>query len=179
MIVELFGPPGVGKTTFARGLGARLGEDGIPVDFLLSYRPAEASGDRAGEAGRSSGSPSAVIRRLSRPTVEFLGTACRQLGGSPTGGPVADLLALFPPRNIMWTIRLRQYLVRLEQAWHRAARAQPVVLCDQGFLQAVASLIVLGTAGDAAGTLPRPGAPAGRGRRRSSRRANACAGRAP
>ena len=41
MIIELFGPPGSGKTTFARSLAARLRERGHTVDLILSHRPAE------------------------------------------------------------------------------------------------------------------------------------------
>ena len=41
MIVELFGPPGVGKTTFASALTAFLRQRGQAVDSLMSYRPAE------------------------------------------------------------------------------------------------------------------------------------------
>ena len=40
MIVELFGPPGAGKTTFARTLAAHLRERGHTVDLILSHRPA-------------------------------------------------------------------------------------------------------------------------------------------
>jgi hypothetical protein len=144
MIVELFGPPGVGKTTFAHALGAQLQAGGLPVDFLLSHRPAEASDDRPRDARHPAGATGDVLRRLSRPAIEFLGAACRQVGVSSAAAPAGRLLALLPPRDVMWAIRLRQYLVRLERAWQRAAAADRIVLCDQGFLQAIASLIVLG-----------------------------------
>ena len=41
MIVEIFGPQGVGKTTFARALAAELQNQHQNVDLVLSYRPAE------------------------------------------------------------------------------------------------------------------------------------------
>ena len=44
MIIELFGPPAAGKTTFARTLATRLRDLGHPVELMLSYRPSE-SGD--------------------------------------------------------------------------------------------------------------------------------------
>jgi adenylate kinase family enzyme len=44
MIIELFGPPAAGKTTFARTLAAQLGTCGRPAELILSYRPAETAG---------------------------------------------------------------------------------------------------------------------------------------
>jgi RecA/RadA recombinase len=57
MIVELFGPPGVGKTTVAHMLSARLRKRGNCIGLVLSYRPSEAP-----LAGRAEGL--AGMRRL-------------------------------------------------------------------------------------------------------------------
>lgn len=141
MIVEFFGPPGVGKTTLVRALGARLREAGTPFELLASERPAEQENARAIGARRRRAPPAAVLRRLGRPAVALLGA----VGRFPAGGGLAgDLLARFPPADLMWRIRLRQYLVRLEHAWREAAWLPGIVLCDQGFVQALASLLVLG-----------------------------------
>ena len=48
MIVELFGPPGMGKTTFAAALTQGMREHGCPIEPVVSYRPAE---QEAGQGG--------------------------------------------------------------------------------------------------------------------------------
>jgi thymidylate kinase len=128
MIVELFGPPGVGKTTFARALGARFEDAHIPARLLASERPAE----RDGGGG--------IVRRLARPVAGLIGAL-------PDDGLAAALLALLPPREVMWKLRLRRYLVHMQHAWRNAAGRAEVVVCDQGFVQAVCSLLVLGQGG--------------------------------
>ena len=74
MIVELFGPPGVGKTTFACAVADRLRERGRDVKLVLSYRPSEDPlASRAG-ASRAEGLARlripAALQRLVRPMVE-------------------------------------------------------------------------------------------------------------
>jgi adenylate kinase family enzyme len=64
MIIELFGPPGAGKTTFARALAARLRERGHTVDLILSQRPAERSPHEIRSASNLSAQRiSSMIRR--------------------------------------------------------------------------------------------------------------------
>ncbi len=142
MIVELFGPPAAGKTTFARTLASRLRETGAAVELVLSFRPAETA-DVPAEAVPASPALAAMWR-LTRPAIEFLGAANPLHGGPPASGIASDLLALLPPGNRVWSVRLRQYITRLEHSWNLAARSEAVVIIDQGFVQAVCSLVLLG-----------------------------------
>ena len=142
MIIELFGPPAAGKTTFARALAARLREGGHPVELMLSYRPSE-NGDPLA-TGPASPLPMAVMRRFTRPAIEFLWTAGHMPGETGRTDTAAALLGILTPRSLLWSGRLRQYITRLDVAWRRAAQSKRTVIVDQGFVQAVCSLILLG-----------------------------------
>ena len=145
MIVELFGPPGVGKTTFAAALTASLRERGCAVESVVSYRPAEqapASGTAAHGSGRrqAAAAPRRVIRSLAEASAALRRlSAARHEAGAP-----AVLISQLPPRSLVWSIRLHQYLLRLSRSWELAALAGHVVLFDQAFVQAICSLAVLG-----------------------------------
>lgn len=142
MIVEIFGPPAVGKTTLSRALADRLRDRGFAVDLALSYRPSET----AGLGGlRSSDRLAAVrvARRLSRPAIETLATARHLFGDSLEAAMAKALLALMPPVSPMWAIRLRQYIWRLTHSWTHARAAEQIVIFDQAFVQAVCSLGLL------------------------------------
>ena len=67
MIIELFGPPGTGKTTFVRALTASLLEHGHRAEFKLSLRPAERLREADSIEWRA-----IIARRLTRPVVEML-----------------------------------------------------------------------------------------------------------
>ncbi|MBV8428942.1 MAG: hypothetical protein JOZ88_17025 [Hyphomicrobiales bacterium] len=143
MIIELFGPPAVGKTTFADAMRNRLQKSGRDAELVLSFRPAEPA-SFASHAGKwAIGRRAAVLRRLLRPMVEF---------GAMAGNPVAffkdvrfawKLVGILPPRSPMYFLRYIQYLSRMSHYWRRAVSGRNIVLFDQAFVQAVCSLILL------------------------------------
>jgi thymidylate kinase len=141
MIVELFGPPGAGKTTFAHALAARLKERGAAAELILSYRPAErvASFDLLA-------TPSAqavVARRLVRPVVEMLALARHPFANVQDFISAVSLVRKLRPRTFVSAIREVQYIARLSNSWHRASHAPNIAVFDQGYVQAVYSLALL------------------------------------
>lgn len=151
MIIELFGPPGAGKTTFAQALTTRLRRNGHVVELALSHRPVEG---RARTQSGPSSAPEAWIapaaQRLSRPLLEVLALACHPLALSREISAVADLLRTLPPRNKIWGARFAQYVVRLQRAWARASAARHIVVFDQAFVQIIGTLVQFGRAADQA-----------------------------
>jgi thymidylate kinase len=149
MIIELFGPPGAGKTTFAHALAAYLREHGRVVELILSYRPAEpSSAVGAGIADPMQHQAAAVVRRVTRPAVEMLTMVRHPVANSRDVRTAADLIRLLSPKSLIWSMRMRQYIIRLSHAWQRASQASHIVLFDQGFVQAVCSLALLGRTPD-------------------------------
>jgi RecA/RadA recombinase len=151
MIIELFGPPGAGKTTFARALTARLRERGHLAELKLSSRPTERQPvlDLCGAAaGRYQ---NVVINRLSRPLGEMLMIARHPFANSRDVKTAVRLIRLLPPTSIFASIKNGQYISRLSHAWYEKSDAAHIVLFDQGFVQAVCSLALLtGAANDMA-----------------------------
>jgi thymidylate kinase len=146
MIIELFGPPGVGKTTLARTLAARLRERGHGVELVLSYRPSESPLASRAEGLARLRIP-AALQRLTRPIVESFAAAGHSANACDAR-PAAELMRLLPPRNVIWSLRLRQYMLRLFRTWRDAPQAGDILLFDQGFVQAVYTFASLARAAD-------------------------------
>ncbi|SRR5882724_2729416 len=143
MIIELFGPPGAGKTTFARALAARLREQGHTVDLILSHRPAECSPSEISSSDFQAQQLSWVIRRLARPFAEILTMARHPFALAHDVREARKLIKIMPPSHSLWSLRLAQYLSRLSRAWFQASNTDHIVLFDQAFVQAVCSLALL------------------------------------
>jgi RecA/RadA recombinase len=149
MIIELFGAPGAGKTTFAHALAAQLRKGGHTVDLFVSYRPTERLPcPDPGVAVPSRRPTAAAIRRVTRPVVEMLTLVRHPLVNSRDIGTAANLMKILPPKNLIWSIRMGQYISRLSHSWYRDSGADHIVLFDQAYVQAVCSLAILGDVAD-------------------------------
>jgi thymidylate kinase len=145
MIIELFGPPGVGKTTFAKCLAERLRERGHAVELTMSVRPAEKALPLASEASKEGGRRrTAVLERLRRPLVEMLKLLRRPAAVPGEVNPASDLVRMLPPVSRLWSFRLGQYLRRLSGSWQGASASERLMIFDQAFVQAISSLMLLG-----------------------------------
>jgi thymidylate kinase len=135
VIVEFFGPPGAGKTTFARALAARLREAGRTVDVHLSARPGEECGQT--RAGQNFIDP---LRRLAWPLAQLI--ALRIAGAQAKDSSADVLVANLPSNHRFAALRMRQYLVRLSAAWGGARHGERITIFDQGYVQAVSSVLL-------------------------------------
>ena len=146
MIIELFGPPAAGKTTFAHVLVAQLRLRGHDVEPVMSSRPSELRQGSGSMDKRLPGSMTAVMQRVHRPLREVCSTL-----NEPTSADrrlVGELMRILPPSNPMWRLRLHLYLLGLSRAWRRGASSEHIVLFDQGFVQAVCTFAQLTRASD-------------------------------
>ncbi len=89
------------------------------------------------------------MHRVIRAVYATIAIACHPLANAHDLKATANLVAILPPRNVAWFIRLAVYMLRLTQAW-RGSTSDHIIIFDQGFIQAVCSLALYNRAADEA-----------------------------
>lgn len=142
MIIELFGPAGSGKTTFANALAKHLRDHGYVAKVTLCYLPRDRGGgwDRFGIF--------AVISRIS--SAIFI-TVLALLSSFWRNSDIASankIVRTIPPKSLIRRILMWQYIVRLSRCWTQAQGSTNIIIFDQGFVQAIGSLAMFNGAAD-------------------------------
>ncbi|MER8486313.1 polysaccharide biosynthesis C-terminal domain-containing protein [Mesorhizobium sp. M1322] len=140
MIIELFGPPGSGKRTFAHALARRLREEGYHAKVALSHRP------RQRGSSVDLGIFLAIFRIISAifSTLKILLSPRGRIKDLSTS---LSMIRVMPPDKRIWRARLWQHILKLSRRWDEAKQSRDVVIFDQGYVQAIASLAMFsGTA---------------------------------
>jgi O-antigen/teichoic acid export membrane protein/thymidylate kinase len=133
MIVETFGPPGAGKTTFTDALVERLRERGYTVDHMLTLpRPKAEFLCRGGVIP--------AIVRLIHAIFVTMAILCRPISNAKGLRLAQVLLRMMPPDNPVWRIRLSQYILRFCCVWNGSHKPDHIAFYDQGFVQVVITL---------------------------------------
>jgi O-antigen/teichoic acid export membrane protein/thymidylate kinase len=132
MIIELFGPPGSGKTTFAHALARQLQTGGYRVEVALSYQPS----DRVGILDFG------IFLFISKITSAIFSTSKILLSSGGTTGLSLSLsmVKLIPPKSYLWRARIWQYIFQLSRYWGQVAESPDIVIFDQGYVQSIGSL---------------------------------------
>ncbi|RWM39496.1 MAG: hypothetical protein E5Y01_09325 [Mesorhizobium sp.] len=144
VIIELFGPPGSGKTTFAHALAKRLCENGYRAEVARSYQPAQRSGTL--DFGVF-----LFVRRIVSATFSTMKLICFPRNGIEDLSKSLLMVRAIPPKKAIWRARIWQHLLKMSCVWDQAKLAEGIVIFDEGYVQAIGSLASLnGAAGKAA-----------------------------
>lgn len=146
MIIELFGPPAVGKTTLACVLATELEKNGFDIQLVVSSRPAERGSIQDESTRALSWLRTALVAPLSRAAKLIAGPV--MLAGARSDDITAGLMELLPPRTPLWSIRYRRFLCLLSRTWKMASTSDRIVIFDQGFLTALCSIALLARSAD-------------------------------
>ena len=139
MIIELFGPPAAGKTTFAHALAKALEKNGFDAQLIESSRPAEGGSIQVERMQGLSWCETALANPLSR-AAKAVSAAPILLTGLRTDELTASLMNLLPPRTLLRSIRCHRFLSLLSRSWKMASASDRIVVFDQGFLTALCSM---------------------------------------
>jgi AAA domain len=142
VIIELFGPPGAGKTTFALALGQRLRSDGYDVRVRSSARPGEETTPGRYCITGPTGRWFDPARRLARPVREMIAALSGPADDVRFWERIDALVSMVPRIGPIRSLRERQYLIRLSAAWRGAQSVGSVTIFDQGFVQWIALILL-------------------------------------
>ncbi|WP_217578652.1 AAA family ATPase [Mesorhizobium sp. GbtcB19] len=142
MIIELFGPAGSGKTTFANALAKHLRDRGYVAQVTLCYLPRNRGGgwDRFGIFTVTSRISSAIFITVLALFSSFWRSSDIALANK--------FVRTIPPKSLIRRIRIWQYIVRLSRCWTRAQGSTNIIIFDQGFVQAIGSLAMFNGAAE-------------------------------
>ncbi|MER8898429.1 polysaccharide biosynthesis C-terminal domain-containing protein [Mesorhizobium sp. M0676] len=133
MIIEFFGPPGSGKTTFAHALAQQLRGKGYHAKVALSYKPST----------RAAKYDLGIFLFISRIVSAIFSTARILLFSAGRADDISNSFAMvrmIPPKNRIWRARIWRYILHLSRCWKSAEQSPEITIFDQGYVQAIGSL---------------------------------------
>ena len=135
MIIELFGPPGAGKTTLTRALCREMADQGITVKTVNGYRLIEygIAMDHGLEARHSIGR---IFSKIVTSGPVLLSTL-------PKDSFAAQLLAKIPLRSRTWSWRMKVDIALLFESWHEAQESEGHFIFEEGLIQSLSALVLL------------------------------------